>query len=240
MNYVPDHIQIRLQHSEDFHSNVKETCLKQIDYPRKRQLKRISVYIGEMSQALRSALNNTMWDFCERKLKNVLPETEYEKVRWSHDFPIERNEEKFRKSKSRVLRHIDKDFPKIHQFLESVQPYHKGYRNLSYIRTLSNDTTHTIPVVPHHHDDIQLKIVGAPQPVIRGNKVIVKNPNNGLTVIYSIPCYVREMTMYVSSKKKWVIFLMSADGEKYFSPTPFSKSAPSLVNKLITEFYNLW
>jgi hypothetical protein len=240
MSSIPDHIQIKLDNVASFHSKIKEMCLKHIDSPNEKQLKGISIYVGEMSQTLRSALNNTMWDFCEKKLKNILPEDEHTKVKWSHDFPIEGEKSSFEKSKIRVLRHIAKHYPVVYQFIERVQPYHEGYKSLASIKILSNDSSHTIPVEVRDLNIKQIAIQGFSNPVISGNEVIVQWSSNSPAFVYSIPCYVEEMMMYVSKEKKWMMFQMSINGKAYFSPTPFSKGAPSLVSKLIMEFYTLW
>jgi len=238
---IPDHIQIKLENATSFHSKIKDTCLAHIDYPKDENLKRISVYIGEMSQSLRSALNNSLWDFCETKIKDIVQAGEYNKIKWSHDFPIEGDIDSFEKSKSRALRHIAKNYPSIYQFLESVQPYHKDYDFLASIKVFSNDTSHTIPVEVQHLSNITHMIFpGFSAPVIRKNEVIVQWSNNHPAISYPIPSYVDEMKMYISTDKKWKLFLMSTNEKGMFSPTPFSKMAPPRVSKLITEFYALW
>ena len=240
MASVPDHIKIKLENATGFHSKIMETCLVHINSPKDENLKRISVYVGEMAQSLRSALNNSLWDFCENKIKNIIEANEYNKIKWSHDFPIESDKDSFEKSKSRALRHIAKNYSTVYQFLENVQPYYKEYDFLGSIKVFSNDTSHTIPVKVQDMDIAQMVIPGFSTPVIRGNEVIVQWSSNHPASSYPIPSYVDKMTMYISSEKKWKILLMSIDGKAYFSPTPFSKGAPSNVSKLITEFYALW
>ncbi|MCK6463154.1 MAG: hypothetical protein L6Q29_05065 [Candidatus Pacebacteria bacterium] len=240
MASVPDHIKIKLENAAGFHSRIKETCLVHIDSPKEENLKRISVYIGEMAQSLRSALNNSLWDFCENKIKGIVDSGEYNKIKWSHDFPIESDKESFEKSKSRALRHIAHNYEKVYQFLETIQPYHKGYDFLGKLKVFSNDTSHTIPVKVQDMNITQMVFPGFSAPVIRGNEVIIQWSKNHPASSYPIPSYVDEMTMYISTEKKWKMFLMTIDGEAHFSPTPFSKGTPSNVSKLIAEFYALW
>jgi len=236
---IPDHIQVKLDHAQAFHLRIKETCLTHIDAPSDKHLKRISVYMGEMSQAIRSALNNTMWDFCETKIKPAVSQGEYNKIRWSHDFPLESENLRFVQSKTRALRNIAQGYPAIYQFLESVQPYHKDYEFLASIRVLSNDTSHTIPVQVRHDDIRQMLFPGASAPSIRGNEVVVQWSPEQPATSYTIPAYVDKLTMYIATDRTWHIFLMSTDGRTHFSPTPFSKMAPSRVSNLLTDFYAL-
>ena len=241
MASVPYHIKIKLENAKGFHSKIKETCLVHIDLPKEENLKRISVFVGEMAQSLRSVLNNSLWDFCENKIKDIVETGEYNKIKWSHDFPIDSDKASFENSKSRALRHVAKNYPSVYEFLEKVQPYHEGQKFLSSIKVFSNDTSHTIPVKVDDTGEIkQMLFPGFSAPVIRENEVIVQWSKNHPATSYRIPSYVDEMKMYISSKKKWIMFLMSIDGEAFFSPTPFSKAAPSQVSKLINEFYTLW
>lgn len=245
MASVPDHIKIKLESATDFHSKIKETCLIHIDSPKEENLKRISVYLGEMAHSLRSTLNNALWDFCESKIKNIVPQDEYDKIKYSHDFPIENDNENFKtnfeKAKPRVLRHIAANYLNIYQFLEKVQPYHKEYSFLTEIQVFSNDTSHTIPVKVQDTGEItQMIFPGFSPPTIQGNKAIIQWSKNHPATSYPIPSYVDEMKMYISSDKKWKMFLTSIDGIGFFSPTPFSKGTPSRVSELIAEFYTLW
>lgn len=238
MAQIPDHIEIKLQQAEDFYPRTKEICLQYIEHPEEMLLKKISVYAGNTAQALRSALNNAMWDFAENRLKSVLPSEEYKKIGHSHDFPIENDTTSFEK-KSRIIRHIASNHKDIYGFLERAQPYHKENESLLRVKILSNDTSHTIPVIVQYKDIISIGTVGFRKPEIRGNDVVVYLLD-GLTIVHAIPCYVEELMMYVSSKKRWAIFLMSIDEGTMFSPTPFSKVASAQIRKLITEFYTLW
>jgi hypothetical protein len=242
---IPDHIKIKLENATGFLSKIKETCLVHIDSPKEEYLKRISVYLGDMAHSLRSALNNAMWDFCENKIKIVVPEDEYDKIKYSHDFPIESDsqnfETNFEKAKPRVLRYIAANYSNVYHFLEKAQPYHKEYRFLTKIQVFSNDTSHTIPVKVQDVGEItQIIIPGFSPPVIHDDQVIVQWSNKHPATSYPIPSYVDEMEMYISSDKKWKKFLTSIDETAFFSPTPFSKNTPRKVSDLITEFYTLW
>ena len=146
MSDVPGHIQIKLQSADDFIPRIMHLCLREAECPRPMQRQEISACLGDMAHALRSALNYAMWDFAETTLNPIVDSDEYEKLRWSHDFPIERDGEAFRESRSRILRHILDGFPAAYQFLEQAQPYHDQEKHLWYIKGLTNSAAHTIPI----------------------------------------------------------------------------------------------
>lgn len=239
MAVVPDHISILLQDASEYDPKIDQACLDQADHPKSEQLKRISVYVGELAHTLRAVLNNAMWDFAEKRLRTTIPGDEYETIRYSHDFPIETNTKKFNHSKERILRYIRNEHKSVYEYLERAQPFHAGNEHLLRIRTLSNDTSHTIPVETKQLDVYDFAFDGGAKLEIRGDRVIVPRPR-GLWVAHTIPCYVEEVDIYVSSDKKWIAFLMTTDGKPSFSPRAFSRGGLERINKLLNEFYDLW
>ena len=240
MSDVSTHIQIKLQNAGDFIPKIMALCLREATYPRTRRRKRISILLGEMTQALRSALNYAMWDFAQSNLQSRLSEDEYEKVRYSHDFPIEKDKENFEKSRSRILRHVARDFYDVFRFMERAQPYNDRGQYLWHLKTISNHTMHTIPIeaTPIHGNDVSL--IGV-KPRIVGNQVMIPSRDGSATKIYpSIPCYVEELRMFVSIERKWVVFLIDLGGEARPNLLPFAQIANQRVNQLIAEFYALW
>jgi hypothetical protein len=240
MSDIPEHIKIKLQNSKEYTPRIMNLCLKEASYPRVKRRKKISVCLGEMAQALRSALNNALWDFAERNLKPILDEDEYNKVRWSHDFPIEKDEDNFEKSRTRILRHIADSFPSVYQFLEKAQPYHTDNKYLWPLKTISNSTTHTIPIEAQTVQANDVAFVNA-KPRIVGNQVIVSTYDGSYRKVYpSIPCYVEEPRMFVSRKGKWVLFLIDLGEGPKPNLIPFVETANQEVGKLVSEFYALW
>ena len=241
MHEIPDHIQIFLGEASVYPAKIHETCLAFLDSQDQKELKKISVYMGQLSHGLRMALNNALWDFCEQNINPALDKGEYNKIRYSHDFPIEASYESFMQAKCRALRHIKGDFPVVYQFLEKVQPYHPGYQELSPMRVMSNDSSHTIPVgVRDGHIDM-MQAPGYQWPRIVGEEVIVQWTPSHKVSKYSIPCYIEEMDLYVSRGKEWRAFWMKPDdSETLFQPTSFSRIMLSRVTTLINDFYNLW
>ncbi|MBN2390882.1 MAG: hypothetical protein JXR84_09170 [Anaerolineae bacterium] len=240
MNDIPEHIQIKLQNSKEYVPRIMSLCLKEVSYPRVRQRKGIGVCLGEMTQALRSALNNAIWDFAERNLKLTLDGTEYEKIQYSHDFPIERDKESFEESRTRILRHIADSFPRVYQFLETAQPYHVNNQYLWSLKIISNSTTHTIPIEAQTVQGNDVAFVNG-KPRIVSNQVIMSTYDSSYRRVYpSIPCYVEELKMFVSKKRKWVLFFINLGKEPKPNLMPFVETANLEVDKLISEFYTLW
>jgi hypothetical protein len=240
MSDIPEHIQIKLQNAADYIPKIMKVCLREATHSRARQRKRISVYLGEMTPALRAALNYAMWDFAENNLKPLLSENEYKKIRWSHDFPIEKNKEAFDKSRSRILRHIADDLPDVYRFLEKTQSYHSGNNYLWYLKVICNDTAHTIPIEAQVVNANDVAFIGF-KPRVLGNQVVVASPDGSYRRVYSsIPCYVQEPKMFVSRQKKWVLFLIGLEDEAKPNLVPFIETANREVGQLISEFYTLW
>ena len=240
MSDIPDHIQIKLQNAENLIPGIMKLCLREATYPRGRQRSKIGVLLGDMAQALRSALNYAMWDFAESNIKLRVSEDEYEKVRYSHDFPIEEDKESFEESRSRIVRHIASDFAGIYQFLERAQPYHDQGKHLWYLKVISNYAAHTIPIKaqPVRANDVAFVRV---KPRILGNQVIVPSPGGSSHRIYpSIPCFVEELKMFVSKKKKWVVYLIELGEGAKPNLIPFVHTANRKVTQLVSEFYTLW
>jgi hypothetical protein len=238
MSQVPEHIQIKLQNAEGYIPRIMELCLKEATCPRTGRLTTISVYLGEMTQALRNALNYAMWDFAETNLKSRLAAEEYKNVRWSHDFPIEKDKEDFKKSRSRILRHIDHDFPEVYQFLERAQPYHDTGTHLWYLKTISNDSAHRISV---EAPLVQLNAVAFAglKPSILGNQVVIPS-HDGSYKAYPIPCFVYELKMFVSKEQKWVLFLIGIGDKRKPNLIPFIQTTSRMVHQLVSDFYALW
>jgi hypothetical protein len=240
MSDIPEHIQIKLENAEDFIPRIMKLCSREATYPRAKQINKISVGLGEMAHTLRSALNNAIWDFAKTHLKARVAEDEYEKIRYSHDFPIEKDKESFSSTRSRIMRHVVNDYTEIYEFLEQAQPYHEKVKNLWYLKILSNYTTHTIPVKPQvlRANDISL---GGIKPRIIGGKVIIPGPNGSPDIInQAIPCYIEELKMFVSKKKKWVVFLIDVEEKTKPNLVPFMHNCSQRVSQIISEFYGLW
>jgi hypothetical protein len=238
MTEVPEHIQIKLQNAKDFIPKIMESCLKEATNPRFSESERISAFLGEMAQALRSALNYAMWDFSESNLKSRLSSDEYEKLRWSHDFPIEKDNESFQTSRSRILRHISSNFSNVYQFLEKAQSYHDTENHLWHLKTISNDTAHTIPIEAQLLQANDVAFIGLNARIF-GNQVIISN-RDGVSKTYSIPCFVYELNMFVSEKKKWVLFLIDIDHKRKPNLIPFIQTTNQIVSQLVSGFYALW
>jgi hypothetical protein len=239
MSDIPEHIQIKLQKSKEYVPRIMSLCLKEASYPRVKRHKGISVCLGEMAQALRSALNNALWDFAERNLRPTLNGDEYDRIRYSHDFPIEKDKESFEGSRTRILRYIANGFPSVYQFLETAQPYHVDNKYLWPLKIISNSTTHTIPIAAQtvQANDVAF---GNGKPRIVGNQVIVSTYDGSYRRVYpSIPCYVEEPKMFVSKERKWVLFLIDLGKEPKPNLIPFVETANHGVGKLISEFYTL-
>ena len=61
-----------------------------------------------------------------------------------------------------------------------------------------------------------------------------------LTVYSSTPCFVRELNVFVSEEKRWVLILIDLGGKTRPSLIPFIEKASYKVNELISGFYALW
>ncbi len=240
MSDVPEHIRIKLQNAGAYFPKIMELCLKEATNPKIRRSKRISIHLGEMAQALRSAMNYAMWDFAECNLKPRLSEDEYERIRWSHDFPIEKDKASFEKSRTRALKHISSDFPDVYQFLERAQPYQSGSSCLWHLKVICNYTAHTVPIEAQVTNANDVAFVDF-KPRILGNQVVVASLDGSYRRVYpSIPCYVQEPKMFASKKKKWVLFLIDLEGEAKPNLVPFVETANQEVNQLISGFYAFW
>ena len=141
-----------------------------------------------------------MWDFAEDNLRLVLSEDEYEKIRWSHDFPIEKDKESFEQSRSRILRHIADNHSHVYQFLERAQPYHDKEQHLWLLKILSNYSGHTVPI---EAKPIRATIVcsGRFEACILGNQVIVSNRDGSLHTTCTEPLKLDAFLVILSSTR---------------------------------------
>lgn len=234
---IPEHIKIKLAEVDEIPIKVMDLCCKQLVAPNETYLTEISVRIGTMAQGFRSILNNMLWDFAEKRLKDLLEADEFSKIKWSHDYPIEKTKKKLKNSKTRILRHIKSHCPTIYEFIEFTQPYNPNYSLLWTIRRLSNDTSHTIPikVIQPHISSIYFE---HGNPKVIGDRLLIPWGNNKLQE-FKIPCYIESFGMFISSEGKWKIFMIDIDQDPKFSVTDFISQGCPLISKIISDFYNV-
>jgi hypothetical protein len=235
---IPDHIRSKIKEADEAPRKILDLCCQQLVHPQAATLREISSRLGSMSQLLRSALNNMMWDFVEIYLKSKISSKDYDAIKWSHDFPIEANKTNFAASKSRILRHIKELHPQTYHYLDLVQPYYRPNHLLWALKLLSNDSAHTIPVqvLQPNISSVVFAHGGKPQ-VIGKNVIIPVDPSNPL--VLNIPCFIESMDMFVSEDGKWQIFMIDLDLDPKYSVTRFIERAAPLITGIIEGFYAL-
>jgi len=234
---IPDHILIKLNEADEIPRKVLDLCCKQLVEPNKKTLTEISVRIGTIANILRSTLNNMMWDFSKQYIAGNIPDAEFEKLRWSHDYPIEETEEKFLNSRIRALRHIEDNYPQIFNFVESTQPYYDFYAIMWTIKLLSNDTTHSIPI-QIQQPNISSIATEFGNPQIFGDKVLLPRADNP-PLILQTPCFIEPLDMFVSKEGKWILYMIGIDQNPKQSVTSFIGRAHPVIKGIINNFYNL-
>jgi len=263
MPEAPKHIQSALEEAATLQSRIAALCMKHVTDPQDGQLTTIAVCLGQMAHTLRSALNQSMWDFATNEILQSADKREAEKLRWSHDFPIATKEEDFEESKSRVMQHITDSsypsmrqlierggrcglhcqlrtsYPSMRQLIERAQPYHNGNEWLGQLRTLSNDVSHTIPVEAVAWAGHDVSFVGA-KPRISGGSVIIPAGKHVAIVYRPVPIYVRELGVFASQDEKWILFLIDFDRRRKPSLIPFTEQAVDGVEQLVARFYKSW
>ncbi len=217
---------------------IMDLCCQHLVEPDISILQEISVLLGIMSHTLRSSLNNMIWDFAGKGLTSVLSNDEFERIKWSHDFPIENDKLSFENSRVRILRHLKEYFPPIYDYIESCQPYHNEFSILWTIKLLSNDTTHTTPVevIQPNITSVALSNGGAPRVI--GDKVVVPFDRRNPT-IYQLPCFIEVFDMFVSNEGKWIIYMIGIDQDPKYSVTGFISNASVVVGNVIAGFYSI-
>jgi hypothetical protein len=246
MQHIPNFIKVRLRQAEGLYPKIISLCEKHIETPNDLHLEEISSYFGTMTTILRSALNYTMWDFVENKLKNVLLPDEYKHLQWFHDFPLARDKAEFDretndKKKKKLLYFIHKHgLTDVYQFLEKTQPYHDKNYTLQHLRWISNDTSHTF-TVESALVNIRSFSMGPsiPKPFVSGDKLVVPS-FNGPSEIYPLPCFVKPYYLFVSSSGQWSMFSVNTpEKNKKLGLIKFSEDLNEKVNQIISDFYSL-
>ena len=265
LNSIPSDFEIRLNQAGELYRKIQPLCVAQLENPSERTLKEIGSYLGSMANILRSTLNYAMWNFAQSELKDILPEKKFKALTWQHDFPITTSQEEF--NKKLIIKHIAQHYNRIYTFLESIQPYHKDYEWLLYLRKISNDTTHTVITQVKDNrggnvfsSSMQTHIFDSknnPQFYTGNNKEGLKFERklvpqgyegkilfvlypDGSNHTYLTPCFFEPYGMFVSREGEWVSFNVVDVGKERLSIDliRFTRDIGHNVYQLLSDFYS--
>lgn len=232
-----DLVQVKLESAHEIRQKVMLLCLKQCESPDDRHRLKIGSYLGDFTNNLRSALNYTMRQFAEARLKPVLRPAQYKALR--RDFPWSDSRTAF--DKKAVIEHTRSHCETVYDFLEGVQSYHEGNEWLRHLMRISNVDKHVIINEIKHHKATAvspMKPNGTPHPFggFFGpglDRILVIRESQ--TFVHQCPHYYHPFGAFAAKGEKWVFFFISID-EVNLGLVRFMERVSQNVKALIDNF----
>lgn len=231
--------QVKLERADEIRQQIMSLCLKQCESPSDRNLLKIGSYLGDFTNNLRSALNYTMRQFVEARLKSVLSPGEYKALRNKQDFPWADSRADF--DNKTLVDHTKSHSRAVYEFLESAQPYHQGNEWLRHLMRISNRDKHEVINEVKEPSPVAVSFMNPdgtphPEPLFFGpgfDRILVisgKEPH-----VHLVPCYYAPFGGFAIRGRKWVFFLISID-QVQLGLTRFIEHVPLKVKNLIDDF----
>ncbi len=234
---MKSHATVKLESALEKKQQLMQLCFDYCNAPDDSILLRIGSCLGDFANNLRSALNYTLSEYVDSKLKAVLTQMEYKKIRGHHDFPCYETKQGFEKSEISLV--TNKHDKSVYDFLEGVQPYHSGNELLRDLVNISNADKHEViaeiesglmnDVVAMRADGAMISKPGFFGPGIDRMMVV----SNDEPHVFQLPHYFHPYGGFALEGGKWLFFFVPRNNPPHLGLTRFIEITPLRIMAII-------
>lgn len=229
---------MKIESANERSQQIHDLCLQYCSDPNENTLAKIAGYLGDFATNLRSALNYTMVDFRDRRLKSVISKKMYRSIKSKHDFPCYVSKDDF-DSCSEIIRLAKQHCLIVYDYLERLQPYHSGNEWLRDLLDISNTDKHEITVETKPEEMEQILSIGGdhteiPKVLFFGDGfdkmlLLYKNEKSALP----LPQYFSPYGGYAIKGGHWLYFLVPTSANRFVPVARFTETIPQKVVTII-------
>lgn len=220
----------KIKHAKEIKPKAMECCYRYIATKDNSHLTDLGSYLGTFANNLRSALNYSISDYCQRRgfQKNKKGN------KLAMDFPYGYSKKEFQNRDIAIL--MEQSDPNLFSLIERYQPYHPDQKWIGFLFSLSNIDKHQITIDIEEGDISAAQSLDGIEIHHMGESIIIVDPKRP-PIVAQTPCYIRPF--FALPNKRYMTFTVDMGKGTGTFAIAYIEHTPERVEHFINEFYKM-